>query len=190
MNNYEDLLRQYVDFPQKGVVFQDINPLLSNWKALQSCADDLEEACREMMPMSTKLLAAEARGFILGAILADRLNCGFVPIRQKNKLPPYNSIVEIDYNLEYGSNTIAIDASLLEYNDKIIIFDDVLATGGTAKGIADLLKKEIAAGRLADFSKNNICFAFMLEIEALKGKKFLSESLGINKDNIFSLIRI
>ena len=65
-----------------------------------------------------------------------------------------------------------------------------MATGGTAKGIADLLKKEIAAGRLADFSKNNICFAFMLEIEALKGKKFLSESLGINKDNIFSLIRI
>lgn len=190
MKNYQNLVRQYVDFPIEGVVFQDINPIFSNWKSLQSCVNDLENTCNEMMPFCSKILAIEARGFILGSILADRLKAGFVPIRKKGKLPPYSSVLESTYNSEYSTNTLTLDTSLIEYNDRIIIFDDVLATGGTALAVAKLLKHEIENNRFAPFDKHNICFAFLLEIEELKGKKHLCEELNINKDNVFSLIRI
>lgn len=190
MNDYQNLLRQYVDFPAEGVIFQDINPIFSNWKSLQNCATDLEIACAEMMPFCSKILAIEARGFILGSILADRLKTGFVPIRKKGKLPPYASILESSYNSEYSSNSLTMDTSLIEYNDKIIIFDDVLATGGTALAVSNLLKHEIENNRFAPFDKHNICFAFLLEIEGLKGKKHLCEELNINKDNVFSLIKV
>jgi len=92
--------------------------------------------------------------------------------------------------LEYGVNSIAMDMSLLEYNDKIVILDDVLATGGTAEAAYLLLKKEVEKGNLAPFEKENVCFAFLLEIEFLKGKERLYQNTQIPKENIISLIQM
>jgi adenine phosphoribosyltransferase len=190
MNHYKNLIRQYANFPKQGVIFQDINPLLANWKALQKSCEDLAIKIQEIMPFTTKILCIEARGFIIGGILATLLNAGCVPVRKKGKLPPYESIKNIDYELEYGINSIEIDMSLLEYNDKIVILDDVLATGGTAEAAYLLLKKEIEKGNITPFEKENVCFAFLLEIEFLKGKEKLYQSTQIPKENIISLIQL
>jgi adenine phosphoribosyltransferase len=190
MNNYKNLIRQYADFPKQGVVFQDINPLLSNWKALQEASSDLAVEINDMMPFVTKILCVEARGFIIGGILANLLQAGCVPVRKKGKLPPYQSVEHIDYELEYGINSISLDMSLLEYNDKIVILDDVLATGGTAEAVYLLLKKEVEKGNFAPFEKENVCFAFLLEIEALGGKEKLQKSTQIPEENIISLIQL
>jgi adenine phosphoribosyltransferase len=190
MNMYKNLIRQYANFPKQGVLFQDINPLLSNWKALQDVCEDLAIEMQQVMPFVTKVLCVEARGFIIGGILSYLLNAGCVPVRKKGKLPPYQSIKEIDYELEYGVNSIALDTSLLEYNDKIVILDDVLATGGTAESVYLLLKKEVERGNFAPFEKENVCFAFLLEIEALNGKERLERNTEIPIENIISLIQI
>ena len=188
--NYKNLIRQFSDFPKEGVLFQDINPLLSNWKALQAASEDIAEAIQNMMLFPTKILCIEARGFLLGGIVATLLNAGCVPIRKKGKLPPYNSLIDIDYDLEYGQNSISMDASLIEYNDKIVIFDDVLATGGTAEAVYRMLEQEVEKGNLAPFEKENVCFAFLLEIDGLEGKKKLYKNTQIPKENIFSLIKM
>ena len=190
MNNYEKLIRQYADFPKQGVLFQDINPLLANWKALEEASADLAGEINNIMPFATKLLCIEARGFLLGGILATMLHTGCVPVRKKGKLPPYQSLETIDYDLEYGKNSICIDMSLLEYNDRIVIFDDVLATGGTAEAAYLLLKKEVEKGKLAPFEKENVCFAFLLEIEGLEGRKMLCENTLVGEENIVSLIQL
>jgi adenine phosphoribosyltransferase len=190
MNNYKNLIRQYADFPKQGVVFQDINPLLSNWKALQESCEDLAIEIQEVMPFVTKVLCIEARGFIFGGVLATLLDAGCVPVRKKGKLPPYQSVERVDYALEYGANSIELDTSLLEYNDKIVILDDVLATSGTAEAAYLLLKREVEKGNLASFEKENVCFAFLLEIEALKGKERLHQSTQIPMENIISLIKL
>ena len=190
MNNYKNLIRQYADFPKQGVVFQDINPLLSNWKALQESCEDLAIEIQEVMPFVTKVLCIEARGFLIGGIVAALLDAGCVPVRKKGKLPPYESVKSIDYQLEYGVNSIALDMSLIEYNDKIVILDDVLATGGTAEAAYLLLKQEVEKGNFAPFETENVCFAFLLEIESLKGKEKLSQSTQIPEENIISLIQL
>jgi len=190
MNNYKNLIRQHVNFPKDGVVFQDINPLLSNWKALQESCEDLAIKIQEAMPFVTKVLCVEARGFIIGGILSTLLDAGCVPVRKKGKLPPYLSVKEIDYDLEYGVNSIALDTSLIEYNDKIVILDDVLATGGTSEAVYLLLKQEVEKGNLAHFEKENVCFAFLIEIEELGGKERLHKNTKIPKENIISLIQI
>ena len=190
MNRYKNLIRQFQGFPKGDVLFQDINPLLSNWKALQDASEEIAEAINEMMPFATKVLCLEARGFIMGGILATLLDAGCVPVRKKGKLPPYLSVQHIDYELEYGTNSISLDMSLVEYNDKIVIFDDVLATGGTAEAVYRILEREVEKGNLASFSKENVCFAFLLEIDALEGRKKLHQDAQIPKEKMFSLIRL
>ncbi len=185
MENYHYLIREFIDFPQKGILFYDINPLLSNWKALNATSFTLAENISAIMPFATKVLSIEARGFIIGGILANILEAGFVPIRKKGKLPPYDSLVYSQYQLEYGSDTLSADLSLINYHDKIIIFDDVLATGGTAEATYKLLENE----KLAPLNQHNICFAFLLEIEKLEGRKYLSQQTGISDSNIISLIK-
>jgi adenine phosphoribosyltransferase len=190
MENYKSLIRQLPDFPRKGILFQDINPLLANWKALQTAGDDLVMEINERMPDVTKLLAIESRGFIMGGILATLLQTGFVPIRKKGKLPSYNSIRTIDYQLEYGTDSLCIDFSLVNYHDKIVIFDDVLATGGTAEATFKLLQQEADKGNFAACNQRNICFAFMLEIDFLKGREYLTKQTGIPDEKIISLVRV
>ena len=190
MNTYKNLIRQYADFPMQGVVFQDINPLLSNWKALQEACEDLAADIETVMPFITKVLCVEARGFLIGGVVSVLLDAGCVPVRKKGKLPPYKSVENIDYQLEYGTNSIALDTSLIAYNDKIVILDDVLATGGTVEAAYLLLKKEVEKGKLAPFETENLCFAFLLEIEALKGREKLCQTTQIPSENIISLIQL
>jgi adenine phosphoribosyltransferase len=190
MNNYKNLIRQYNNFPKEGILFHDINPLLSNWKALQNASNDLSTEIQRVMPFVTKVLCVEARGFILGGILASLLNAGCVPVRKKGKLPPYESTANIDYALEYGTNSISIDFSLLEYHDKIVIVDDVLATGGTAEAVYLMLAKEVEKGNMDPFEKENVCFAFLLEIDNLAGKERLCNATQIPEENIISLIHL
>ena len=190
MEEFKNLIRQLPDFPKKGILFQDINPLLSNWKALQSASTEMSNQILEVMPFVSKVLAIEARGFIMGGILAHLLEAGFVPVRKKGKLPTYDSLRTIDYQLEYGTDSLCLDMSLVNYNDKIVIFDDVLATGGTAEAVFNLLLQEIKQGKLAPIEKNNICFAFMLDIEILKGKQHLHKQTGIPQENIISLMSL
>ncbi|MDR0606497.1 MAG: adenine phosphoribosyltransferase [Bacteroidales bacterium] len=190
MNKYKNLIRQYHDFPKQGIIFHDINPLLSNWKALKQASTNLSISIQEIMPLVTKILCVEARGFIMGGILAYLLDAGCVPVRKKGKLPPYQSTKSIDYALEYGTNSISMDFSLLEYNDKIVLFDDVLATGGTAEAVYLMLKKEVEKGNIAPFEKENICFAFLLEIDGLAGKERLCNTTQVSADNIISLIHV
>ncbi|MDR0368070.1 MAG: adenine phosphoribosyltransferase [Bacteroidales bacterium] len=188
--HYKKLIRQYQGFPNEKVLFQDINPLLSNRKALQEASKEIADAIDEMLPFVTKILCVEARGFLLGGVLATLLDAGCVPIRKKGKLPPYASVRHADYALEYGTNSISLDTSLIEYNDKMVIFDDVLATGGTVDAVYRMLEEEISKERLAISGKGNLCFAFLLEIEALGGRKKLIENTGIPNENIFSLIKL
>lgn len=190
MEDYKNLIRQLQDFPKKGILFQDINPLLANWKSLHSASTELATQLSEIMPFVSKVLAIEARGFILGGILASMLEAGFVPIRKKGKLPTYDSLRSIEYQLEYGTDTLCMDMSLLNYNDKIVIFDDVLATGGTAEAAFKILEQESTCAQLAPLNKHNVCFAFMLEIDFLKGREYLSKQTGIPDENIISLIRL
>ena len=190
MNTYKNLIRQYADFPKQGVIFQDINPLLSNWKALQESCEDLAADIESIMPFVTKVLCIEARGFLIGGIVATLLDAGCVPVRKKGKLPPYESVKNKEYALEYGENSIALDTSLIEYNDKIVILDDVLATSGTAEAAYLLLKQEVENGNFAPFEKENVCFAFLLEIEELKGKEKLHQRTQIPMENIVSLVKI
>ncbi|MDR1459407.1 MAG: adenine phosphoribosyltransferase [Bacteroidales bacterium] len=190
MNDYKNLIRQYNNFPKQGILFHDINPLLANWKALSDASADLSVKIQEMTPFVTKILCVEARGFLIGGILASLLHAGCVPVRKKGKLPPYKSTKEIDYELEYGVSSICMDLSLLEYNDRIVIFDDVLATGGTAEAVYSMLLEESEKGNIAPFEKENICFAFLLEIEDLKGKERLYNTTSVAEKNIISLIRL
>jgi adenine phosphoribosyltransferase len=190
MKKYKSLIRQYPDFPKQDIIFHDINPILSNWKALQDVSNKLSMSILERMPLITKILCVEARGFILGGILAYLLDAGCVPVRKKGKLPPYKSTKNIDYSLEYGTNSICMDFSLLEYNDRIFIFDDVLATGGTAEAVYLMLKEEVEKGNIAPLGKENIGFAFLVEIDALAGKERLCNSTQIPEENIISLIHI
>ena len=190
MDDFSSLIRTLPDFPRKGILFQDINPLLANAKALQSASVDLAEQIADVMPYATQLLAIEARGFILGGVLASLLQTGFVPIRKKGKLPAYVSIRTMDYQLEYGTDSLCVDMSLLHYHDKIIIFDDVLATGGTAEATYKLLQCEADMGNFAPLNQHNICFAFLLEIDFLKGREYLTQQTGIPDASIVSLIKV
>ncbi len=187
---YKKLLRQYIDFPQKGVVFQDINPLLADKDTLKSVVDDLTQQVHRMLPDCTKVLAIEARGFILGSILACQLNAGFVPVRKKGKLPPLSSVKEVSYALEYGYSTLTLDTSLINKDDKILVFDDVLATGGTMNAVVSLLQQESIEGNLPPLSDKNIVLAFLVEIEAMNGKQQILNSLPIDEKALFSLIKL
>jgi adenine phosphoribosyltransferase len=188
MSDYKRLIREYAGFPKEGILFKDINPLLSNREALQTVSNDLAKRVWETMPSLTKVVCVEARGFLLGGILSVMLHAGCVPVRKKGKLPPYSSVETADYALEYGTNSISMDLSLLEYQDKIVIVDDVLATGGTAEAVYRILAQGVAKGYLAPFETKNICFAFLLEIAGLKGRQHLCESTQIESKNIISLI--
>ena len=124
LNNY---IRDIPDFPKKGIIFKDITPLLKNKDALNYIIEEFKK--RIIKHKIDYIIGIESRGFILGAALAKSLNCGFVPIRKKGKLP-YKVFSET-YDLEYGKDTLEIHIDALEANNNVVLIDDVLATGGT-----------------------------------------------------------
>ena len=160
MMDIESCIRKIPDYPKKGILFYDITPLLGNSEAFQQVIDAMYEQTKDLRP--TKIVSAEARGFIFGAPLALRFGIGFVPIRKPGKLP-YKT-VSASYDLEYGSNTLCMHEDALTADDRALIVDDVLATGGTAQAMAKLVEQQGAA--VAGF-------ALLMELDALKGREKL-----------------
>jgi adenine phosphoribosyltransferase len=132
----KDLIRDIPDFPQPGVAFKDITPLLANGEALSWCVRTLADAFAER-PID-KVIGVEARGFILAAPVAVRLGAGFVPVRKAGKLP-WKTKAE-SYDLEYGVDSLEIHCDALEAGEHVLIIDDVLATGGTAVATSRLAR--------------------------------------------------
>lgn len=130
-------VRDIEDFPKPGVTFKDITPLLNNPEALKKACDALSSFTTNMKV--DKVVGVDSRGFIFAPMLADRLKAGFVPVRKKGKLP-YKTVSEA-YELEYGSEILEIHTDAIKKGDKVLIHDDVLATGGTASAVCKLVEK-------------------------------------------------
>jgi adenine phosphoribosyltransferase len=155
-------IRDVPDWPQPGVVFKDIMPLLSDAQALRHTVEQLAEWAGPREP--DLILGAEARGFILGAALACKLGCGFVAARRPGKLPP--ETISARYALEYGENTLELHANAFAEGARVLIHDDVLATGGTVGAMADLVRQ--LGGEV-------VGVAFVIELDFLHGRDRLSQ---------------
>lgn len=154
------LIRDINDFPKEGIVFKDITPLLASPEGFRQSIDTIADAYADAG--ITKVLGAEARGFIFGGALAYRLGAGFVPARKPGKLPWETT--SHDYDLEYGTDSLEVHTDAVRPGDTVLIVDDVLATGGTAAAKAALVSKMGAtvAG-----------FAFLIELDFLAGREKL-----------------
>ena len=130
-------IREIPDYPKKGINFKDITTLFKNKDALRYVTDVISENFKERG--ITKVLGLEARGFVFGGAIADRLDAGFVPVRKKGKLPC--DIIQETYELEYGTDIVEMHADALNKDDIVLIHDDLLATGGTALAALRLAKK-------------------------------------------------
>ena len=157
LDRARSLIRDVPDFPQPGILFKDITPVLGDAKAFQSVLDHLEERLRGRG--FDRVVAIESRGFIFGAALADRLEIGFSPVRKLGKLPYKTD--KIEYELEYGKGTLEAHVDAVSAGERVLIVDDLLATGGTARATMDLVKR--LGGRVEGL-------AFLIELVALNGR--------------------
>ncbi len=155
------IIRAIPDYPKKGIIFRDITPLLGNTELFKYVIDELAELCKNQG--ITKIVGIESRGFIFGAPLAYALGIGFVPVRKKGKLP-YKKIAA-QFTLEYGTDTIEMHEDALTKDDKVILIDDLLATGGTTRAALELINKLGA--------KTAFCL-YVIELTALEGGKTLN----------------
>jgi len=155
-------IRNIPDFPQKGVIFRDITPVLADPVLFKGTIDILAE--RHLKGGIDKVAAVDARGFIFGAAVALKLGSGFIPVRKKGKLP-YKTIEE-SYDLEYGSAAISMHVDAIKPGEKILIVDDLLATGGTAAATAALVEK--LGGKIVEL-------AFLIELAFFKGRAKLAK---------------
>jgi adenine phosphoribosyltransferase len=162
MVDIKSLIRDVKDFPKQGIVFKDITTLLKDPAALKLAADLLYEMSRSAG--ITKVAGIESRGFILGGLLAERLGVGFVPIRKPKKLPA--PVISAEYSLEYGTDKIEMHVDAIETGDRVLLHDDLLATGGTAKAACELIEK--AGGTVAMLS-------FIIELTFLSGREKLKD---------------
>ena len=155
-------IRNVPDFPKPGIQFKDITPVLADPALFSRCIDML---CDGYGPNDVDtVVGIDARGFIFAAAVAYKLQAGFVPVRKKGKLP--YSTLEQEYDLEYGTNTIAIHTDALKPGSRVLLVDDLLATGGTAAASADLVRK-VGARILA--------ISFVIELSFLKGREKLKD---------------
>ncbi len=158
--DFKEFIKDIPDFPQKGILFRDITPLLQNGPVYHACVDELCAFAKAVK--ADVIVGPEARGFLFGCTVAYGLNIGFVPIRKPGKLP--RETISESYDLEYGSNVLHIHADALKPGDRVVLVDDLLATGGTAKAALDLVTK--AGGVVAGA-------AFVVELSDLKGRELL-----------------
>ncbi len=155
----ESFIGKVPDFPKPGILYYDISTLIVNKEAFASSLDHLEKLFNEFQ--FDTIAAIDARGFIFGSALANKLNLGFMMIRKKNKLP--GNKISFDYDLEYGKDTLEININIT--GKKFLIIDDLLATGGTANAAVKLIEK--AGGNVS-------CFGSLIELSFLNGRKKLS----------------
>jgi adenine phosphoribosyltransferase len=134
LKNY---IRDIQGFPKEGIVFKDITPLLIDANARKACLEILVSTVKDKK--IDKVIGVESRGFFFGMLLAQELNVGFVPVRKPNKLP--FDTISASYDLEYGTDTLEIHTDAIQKGDRILIHDDVLATGGTAKAVCELVER-------------------------------------------------
>jgi adenine phosphoribosyltransferase len=163
------VIRDVPDFPKPGIVFKDITPLLANPRAFRRTLDLFGVLCGDRI--SDKVLAIESRGFILGSALADRMGVGLIPVRKPGKLPA--KTLRCEYQLEYGTDSLEIHADAINPGERVLIVDDVIATGGTACAAGELVERlgGVVSG-----------YAFLVELGFLNGRSRL-------RGDVLSLIR-
>jgi adenine phosphoribosyltransferase len=158
------LIRDIPDFPQPGITFRDITTLLRNPQGLKYVIDSLAVETEKLDILPDYVVGIESRGFIFAPALAYHLDAGFVPARKKGKLPA--EVFSIEYDLEYGTDILEIHQDAFTTGAKVMIVDDVIATGGTAKATADLL---------IQMGCNIVACGFIVELEGLQGRNKLPD---------------
>ena len=163
------LIRDIPDFPKPGIRFKDITPLLSDPSGLSLAVELMANPWRDHRP--DLVVGAESRGFIFGTALAQSLSCGFVPVRKPGKLP-YET-VSVEYELEYGTDTLEMHKDAITPGQKVLLVDDLIATGGTAKAACDLIER--LGGQV-------LGLVVLIELEELKGcpvKKLIAKKCAM-----------
>lgn len=168
-------VREIPDFPQKGVVFKDITPIFLRPRLVERCVEELSRHFR--VRDVNKVVGIESRGFLLGPMIAQELGAGFAIVRKKGKLPEIAA--SVSYELEYGSATIEMPRDAITPGDRVLIHDDLLATGGTAAATAQLVQQ---------IGAELVGFAFIIILEELGGRKAL-EPYGVPIVHILSYAR-
>lgn len=156
--NLKKEIREIADYPKEGISFKDVTTLFKNKEAVKFVTNAIVDNFKQKG--ITKVIGLEARGFVFGGAIADRLDAGFVPVRKKGKLP--GEVLSESYELEYGTDSVEMHCDALEKGDVVLIHDDLLATGGTAVAALNLAKK---------CGIENIYFSFICDLEFIKTPK-------------------
>ena len=154
----KDYIRSIQDYPKEGILFRDITTLLKDKDAFKLAIDKMAEQVKDKKV--DLIVGAESRGFLIGSALAYKMNCGFIPVRKKGKLP-YKTISE-EYALEYGNDTLYMHEDAIKKGDNVLVVDDLIATGGTALAMIKMVEK---------LGGNVIGSSFLIELEELNGRK-------------------
>lgn len=154
---FTDYIKNVPNFPIDGIQFKDITPLIGNGEAFKAAIDELASFAKELN--ANKVIGPDARGFIIGAPVAYALQAAFIPVRKPGKLP--REVITYDYELEYGKNTLCLHKDAIKPGDRVVIIDDLLATGGTVEASVNLVKQ--AGGEV-------VGLGFMIELLDLKGR--------------------
>ncbi len=169
--NLEKYIAKIPNFPKQGIVFLDITPLLADNNAYSYATNKLVEYAKSKN--ANVIVSPEARGFMVGCPVAYKANIGFVPVRKPSKLP--REVVSVDYDLEYGTNTLSMHKDAIKKGDKVLIVDDLLATGGTVLASAKLVE---------ELGGEVVGCAFYIELTDLEGRKLLE------KYDVMSLLKM
>lgn len=172
--DFERLIVDLPDYPKPGVVFKDITPLLADSEGFAAVVDSIADHFKDAGV--TKVIGAEARGFMVGAPVAHRLNAGFVPARKPGKLP--RETMSESYALEYGTDALEVHADALSADDVVLLVDDLVATGGTAVAQARLVER--SGARLAGMG-------FLMELAFLNPRAAIAEASDVE---VFSLVKV
>lgn len=156
------LIRDVPDFPKKGILFKDITTLLKDPRAFRQAIDQLTDLVRQHQPQT--VIGMESRGFIFAAPIAYLLDAAFVPVRKLGKLP--SEVISAEYDLEYGTNTLELHQDAITTGDRVLIVDDLLATGGTVSATIDLVER---------LGGTVVAIAFLAELTALNGRARLQD---------------
>lgn len=160
----KSLIRDIPDFPKPGILFRDITTLLRDPAGLRLAIDSLAEECNMAGLDADYIVGIESRGFIIGAPLAYKLGAGFIPVRKPGKLP--YKIYSVEYELEYGMDRLEVHQDALEPGSRVLIVDDLIATGGTASATAKLVQR---------IGCKLVGFGFIIELQDLQGRKHLPD---------------
>ncbi len=160
--NFKKYIRDIENFPEQGIVFKDITPLLKDANILKKTTKELVNLINDYN--IDKVIGMESRGFFFASLLAIELNAGFVPVRKKGKLP--FTVLSKTYSLEYRDDTLEIHIDGIQKGDRVIVHDDVLATGGTARAVCDLVEE--LGGKIVQCN-------FLIELDFLKGREKLKK---------------